>query len=261
MATSDIYPVVIARDAAETIEITLESLKAFPEVIVYDCGSRDRTRELCAAYPNAQFVDGEFLGSGRTKNQAAGLAEGDWILALDADEYLSDGLLATLGALSMRGPETAYSMHRHNLFMDKDIKWGGWGNDWVVRLYNRRTYHFSDAVLHEKVSLSTGAKIEPLKGALWHQAVIDIDQLLKRISRRSELAWHAEGRVYSPPLIVLNSLWILFRSYFLQLGFLEGWRGLVIAATDAAESFFGRMKRYSEAPVDSAATLGTKTRF
>ena len=62
MATDQIYPVVLARDAAATVEFTLESLRDFPEVIVYAWGSKGRTRETCRNYPNAHFVGGDFLG-------------------------------------------------------------------------------------------------------------------------------------------------------------------------------------------------------
>src|SRR5690242_16030440 len=70
MSTSDIYPVLITRDAAATIERTLESLAAFPEVVVYDNGSTDATIELCGRFPNVRVVTGEFFGYGKTKNHA-----------------------------------------------------------------------------------------------------------------------------------------------------------------------------------------------
>jgi hypothetical protein len=262
MAINQIYPVITAGDARDTIELALESLREFPEVIVYGSGCPRRIREICAAYPNAQFADGDFLGAGRTKNQAASLAEGDWILALDADEFVSDGLLATLRSLELCSPTTAYSVHRHNLFMGRDMHWGGWGNEWVVRLYNRRKYHFGDAAVHERVVLATGTKIVPLEGALWHHAVIDIDQLLPRISRDTDLARHVAGKVPSPPGILMRTLWAFCRCYVVKLGFLEGWRGLVIATSNAVETFFLHMKRYANRamPVRSAANLGSRPR-
>jgi len=260
MATDQIYPVVLARDAAATIELTLDTLRDFPEVIVYAWGSGDRVREICSGYPNVQYVDGDFLGNGRTRNQAASLAEGDWILALNADEHLSDALLTSLIRLTFDTETTAYSLQRHNLFLGKDIRWGGWGNDWLIRLYNRRSFHFDDALEHGRIALSTGAKIEPLQGALWRQTVTDIDQLLSRASWRSELGRHAEGRVLSPPLAVLSASWAFCRCYFCRLGLLEGWRGLLIAATAAIETFFRHMKRYAQVPEDAVAKLGTKSR-
>ena len=42
----------------------------------------------------------------------------------------------------------------------------------------------------------------------------------------------------------LSSFWAFVRSYLLQLGFLDGWRGLVIAVCDANGVFFKYMKPY-----------------
>lgn len=245
MAIDRIFPVVIARDAAATIEFTLASLREFSEVVVYDYGSRDDTREICPAYPNVQLVDGDFLGCGRTRNHAASLAEGDWILALDADEYLSDGLLASLRGLALDGLDDAFALHRHNLFMGEDMRWGGWGNEWLVRLYNRHRYQFSDAPIDEKVVLATDTRVTPLKGALWHEAVPSLDVLVRDIGLRASLRQHTAGKTVSPPLIALSALGAFWQSYLLKLGLLEGWRGLVIAAAASVETFFRLMQRYA----------------
>src|SRR5262245_35909816 len=96
MSTDEIYPVLITRDAAATIERTLHSLAEFPEVVVYDNGSTDGTIGLCRQFPNVKVVTGTFSGYGRTKNHAVSLARGDWVLSIDADEYLSEALLTEL---------------------------------------------------------------------------------------------------------------------------------------------------------------------
>ena len=248
MAIDSIYPVVIARDAAATIELTLASLREFPEVIVYDHGSRDRTQEISAAYPNVQLVNGEFLGGGRTRNHAASLAEGDWILALDAGEYLSDALIASLRALELGDPDRVYSAARHNLFMARDMRWGGWGSAWVTRLYNRQRYQFSDAPIDEKLILAADTRITPIKGALWREAVPTLDTLIRDVGMQARLRQHTMRRALPPPLIVLRAIWTFIVSYVLKLGALEGWRGLVIAAAASTEVFFRCMQRYATEP-------------
>ncbi len=246
MAIDRIFPVVLARDAAATIELTLASLREFSEVIVYDLGSRNLTRELCAPYPNVQVVAGEFLGGGRTRNHAGSLADGDWILALDADEFLSDALLASLRTLSLGKPDTPYAVLRHNLFMSRDIRWGGWGNEWSIRLYNRHRYQFSDASVGETLVLASDTRITPLKGALWHEAVPSIDVLMRDIGRRASLREPGAVKPVSPPVIALRTLAAFLYSYLLKLGLLEGWRGLVIAVAASVETFFRLIQRYTE---------------
>ena len=174
MALSDIHPVIITRDASRTLAATLESLRAFSEVIVYDNGSSDDTLEIATSFQNANVVTGEFVGFGPTKNRATALAAGDWILSVDADESVSDELLSSLAGLDLSEPCQTYAVHRHNLFVGRDIRWGGWGNDWLVRIYNRRHGALSEALVHEKVVVPAGVEPKKIDGALWHDpGVVD----------------------------------------------------------------------------------------
>jgi glycosyltransferase involved in cell wall biosynthesis len=248
MALSDIYPVIITRDASRTLAVTLESLRAFPEVIVYDNGSTDDTLSIARGFPNVKVVTGEFIGFGPTKNKAATLAAGDWILSVDADESVSGELLSSLAEMDLSEPRQTFAVHRHNFLVGRDIRWGGWGNDWLVRLYNRRHAGLSEVLVHEKVVVPGGVAPERITGALLHDNISDIDQLLHKISYYTELRRQEPGgRVYHPAVAMLRTFWAFFRSYVLELGFLAGWRGLVIATCDSMGTFFKHMKRYSDA--------------
>jgi glycosyltransferase involved in cell wall biosynthesis len=246
MSTDEIYPVLITRDAAATIERTLHSLAEFPEVVVYDNGSTDGTIGLCGQFPNVKVMTGAFSGYGRTKNHAVSLARGDWVLSIDADEYLSEALLTELREIRLDDPSVAYAVERHNLFLGKDVRHAGLGNNWLVRLFNRRRCRFSDVLVHEKVIVPTDCTTLRLRGAVWHQACTDLDQILDKISRYSELN-RVDG---APTRGVLNiwfrSAWSFFKSYVFKGGFLEGWRGIVIAHGDAMGTFFKHVKRYAD---------------
>ncbi len=244
MSVEEISPVIITRDAAATIAVTLESLRDFPRVTVYDNGSTDETLEICRRFPNTRIEMGRFFGFGPTKNHAADLAETDWVLPIDADEYLSDELLATLRNVDLHDPNVAYRIERYNLFMGKHVVHGGWGNDWLVRLYHRKVCRYNDVPVHERVSVPDTARIERLDGALWHQAVTDIDQFLKKISYYSELRKNDGARTVAPAVIAIRAGWAFFKNYVLQRGFTDGWRGLVIANCNAQGTFFRHMKRY-----------------
>lgn len=252
MSLEQIHPVLITRDAGATIERTLESLRGFPEVIVYDNGSSDDTLAICARFGNVRVHTGEFLGFGPTKGRAVSLASGDWILSIDADEYLGRSLLASLEALDLGDPKIAYRVERHNLFMGRHIRHSGWGNDWLVRLFNRTECHFDDAVVHEKVVVPPGVRLARVDGALWHQAASDIDQFLTKISRYSELEIRRSPRTHHPAVILLHAIWAFFRSFVLRAGFLDGWRGLVIAYCFGIGCFFKHMKRYVNKAVSEA---------
>jgi glycosyltransferase involved in cell wall biosynthesis len=256
MSLQQIHPVLITRNAGATIERTLRSLRDFPEVVVYDNGSTDETLAVCARFSNVKVVVGEFMGFGPTKAHVVGLAGGDWVFSIDADEYPGESLLQSLRELDLTDERVAYSVERHNLFMGKDIRHAGWGNDWLIRLFNRRHCRFNDAVVHEKVTVPAGVGLVRLDGALWHQAATDIDQFLTKISRYSELEVKRGRPAHHPLTIVLHAGWAFFRSYVLRAGFLDGWRGLVIAYCFGVGCFFKHMKRY----VDKTVPASERTR-
>lgn len=253
MSLSAIQPVIIARDAAATIERTLRSLEAFDDVLVYDNGSTDATLAICARFGNVRVETGAFLGFGPTKQHAVGLAARDWILSIDSDEYLSDELRAALERADLSNARIAYQVQRANLFMGQRIDHGGWGDDWLTRLFHRDVCRFDDAPVHEKLAVPRDVEIRRLAGVLWHTAVTDIDEFLHKISRYSELNRKKRHRVHSPANIWLRSRWAFFRSYVLKGGWREGWRGLVIANCIAEGTFFRHMKRYVDARVRNEA--------
>jgi glycosyltransferase involved in cell wall biosynthesis len=225
-----ISAVIITKDAAVTLTDTLNSLKSFQEVIILDNGSQDNTETIARQYKNVSFHIDTFDGFGLTKNKAVHLSKNDWVLSLDADESVSDELLASIQQWKIA------------------IYYGGWGNDKLVRLFNRKRFLFNDNCVHESVVVSHDGKQIPLNGVLKHNAVQEMGQFLSKVNRYSELRHKdllEKNKVPSLLMILLKVKFAFFRSYILQAGILEGWRGLVIAYSNANGVFFKYMKAYA----------------
>jgi glycosyltransferase involved in cell wall biosynthesis len=242
MPLSDIAAAIITRDAAETLAATLDSLIDLPEVVIYDNGSTDQTEEIARRYTNVRFIRGEFLGFGPTKNKAAELAEHDWIFSIDADEQASPELIRELASLSLADPKMLYETLRQNFMLGKHVRHSGWGRDWLPRIYHREQHRYNDANVHEKIIPRADSQVVRLKSPLRHDAVRDLGSFLVKIDRYTAI--RAADAVSALPTIVvyLKSLWAFFRVYLLQAGFLDGWRGLVIAWSDATGVFFKYMR-------------------
>ncbi|HEX7082170.1 MAG TPA: glycosyltransferase family 2 protein [Gammaproteobacteria bacterium] len=249
MTIARITPVIIARNAAGTLARTLRSLETFREVIVYENGSTDATEQVAASFPNTRVITGDFIGFGPTKNRAASFAATDWILSIDGDEYLAPALVDELAALPLDDAGVAYAVKRHNLLLGKLVEHGGWGDDWLVRLYNRNRCRVNNAMVHEKVEVPRDCRVVRLDGALWHEAVTDVDQFLRKISRYSELRRGDGAKTHRPLVILCRACWAFFRSLVLEAGFLAGWRGVLIAYANATGTFFRHMKRYADRAV------------
>ncbi len=239
-----ISAVIIVRDAEQTIGKTLASLRRFEEGIVYDNGSQDRTLEIVSGFPNVSLHKGDFFGFGPTKNHAVGLARHDWVLLVDSDESMSDELLASIAANDFSDSKIADSVLRANYLRGKRVRHSGWGGDWLVRLYHRGGTQVSDISVHEVVLPPAGGRVVRLRGELSHDAVRELSEFLVKIDRYSEIRRNGDWPIRSPALAVVSSLWAFVHSYVVKLGFLDGWRGLVIAVCDANGVFFKYMKPY-----------------
>ena len=245
-ARSRISVVLMVRDAEATLAATLDSVREFGEVLVYDNGSRDDTLSIAARYANVRIQQGEFRGFGPTRNAAAALACNDWIFSLDADEVVDAGLAASLSGLALDKPEQVYAVERRNYLLGKRVRHAGWGSQWLTRLYHRGTHQFTDAAVHEKVGLASGEQPLRLSGALRHTAMRDAGDFLVKMHRYTMLKAGESTRTYPPVVICLKTVWAFIRAYFLRLGMLDGWRGLLISVSEANGVFYKYMVIYSK---------------
>ncbi|MDG1462933.1 MAG: glycosyltransferase family 2 protein [Gammaproteobacteria bacterium] len=245
MSLNAISAVIIAHNSEATLSACLRSLERLPEVVIYENGSNDRTVEIARKFSNVRLEQGEFIGFGPTKNLAAKFSCNDWVLSLDSDEEVSSELIDELAALDLGDPKNLYKILRQNFFMGEHVKHSGWGNDWLPRLYNRKSHSYNEALVHENIIPLHDANIQKLRGPLRHRAVSEISQFLVKIDRYTELRMQEGSKGYGPLVSLLKANWAFFRSFILQLGILDGWRGVVIAWGDACGVFYRCMKCYA----------------
>lgn len=236
--------VIITKNAEAVLHGCLDSVKDFPEVLIYDNGSTDNTPELARQFNNVHLVSGPFLGFGPTKHHAVSLAKHDWILSLDADERVTPELQATLENWPVEAINKAGKIHRENLLLGKPVKHSGWGNDWLVRFFHRHTAQFNDAPVHEQVITSREVKVEKIPGKIRHLAVQDLSQFLEKVNHYSSIRAENSKKYYSLPTIILKTGFAFLRTYLLRRGFMDGWRGLVISFSNANGTFWKHMKAY-----------------
>jgi glycosyltransferase involved in cell wall biosynthesis len=238
--------VIITRNAAVTLDKTLESVSDFGEVVVYDNGSDDATIDIARSHANVALHEGEFFGFGPTKNHAVSLASNDWVLSLDADEEVSPELARYLESWTPGSDKAVGVIRRDNYMMGKLVDKGGWGADWLVRLFNRNAHRFNENAVHEYVPTSANSVREKIPHPIVHNAVQHLGQFLQKIDKYSEIRRETSDKTYSPAIIVLRSFFAFFRSYILKGGFLAGWRGLVIAWNTSNGVFYKYMKIYAD---------------
>jgi len=101
--------------------------------------------------------------------------------------------------------------------------------------------------VHESVQVT--GRVDTLTEALLHHSYRDLEDFVRRSNRYSTLAaqdWLRRGRRVSVPSLVMKPLGRFLSMYVLKRGFLDGWRGLVLAVL-YAEYVFLRMAKAWEA--------------
>jgi len=235
--------VIIAKDAQMTIKSSLESVKEFTEVILYLNNSTDETEQFAQNYKNVKIIKGKFTGFGDTKNRASSYAKNDWILSLDSDEIVPLDLRNELKSLVLKNHKELFIIKRDNYFLDKKIKYSGWGNDRLARLYNSSYHQFNQNIVHEYIELKTNSITINLKNSFKHNAVQNINQFLDKISKYSDLSAKNQ-KTCNFFLVILKAHFAFFKTYIIQLGFLDGYRGYIIAISNFNGSFYKYSKRY-----------------
>jgi glycosyltransferase involved in cell wall biosynthesis len=230
-ARTPISACVISYNEERCIARCLTSLRFCDEIVVLDSRSTDRTVAIAREH-GAQVHSQEFLGYVAQKNRAVELATHRWILALDCDEWVSPELHHEIDAARSAGlgAVSGFTMPRRNRYLGKVIRHGLFWPDRKLRLFDREQGRWGGTDPHDKVSVA--GVVRELRHPIDHdsyRSFADHRRTVDNFSRIAARAMCAEGRRFSwvdllvrPPFQVLKSL--LFKA-----GFLDGWRGFVIA--------------------------------
>jgi glycosyltransferase involved in cell wall biosynthesis len=199
------------------------------EIVVVDGGSTDRTEEIVRQH-GARFISRAWTNYAEQKNFAAQKASSDWILSLDADEELSAQLQTSLLAWKRQSPlSQVYEVSRRAWYLGAWIRHSGWYPDFQRRLYRRDAAQFS-GIVHEALRF-TGAPGR-LHGDLLHYTIDSFSEHEDKVARYTTLAaqqMFASGRRNWRGALWFGTPWSWLQNYFLRGGFLDGYRGALIA--------------------------------
>ncbi len=237
MSVHKISAVIITLNEQLNIERCLKSLQWADEIVIYDSGSTDSTVEI-AEKLGVKVFKGPWFGFGSTKKKAAELASHDWIVSVDADEEISEGLsheiIKTIETSSL---QVAYKIPRLSYYMERWIKYGGWYPDAQLRIFNKKNYQWNEAAIHEKVeALGQAQIVQQLKNNMHHYVFKNIEHQVSTNNKYSSLQaleMHKENKSFNYFHFLTKPYVKFLECYFLKLGFLDGWAGYVIARNAA----------------------------
>jgi len=240
--------VIICKNEADVIAETLQSFSGLTDdIVVYDNGSTDGTQQLIKGFP-VHYHTGQWEGFGQTKNKANSLAKYDWILSLDADEAIDTELKNNLLKLDLNNIKTVYKLKFKNFLGNKWLRFGEWGNDKHIRLFNRKGIKWNNAVVHEELLIPEDFTVVQLSGFVLHKTVDDVIEYKKKMKNYAMMnadKYFKEGKKISLLRIWLSPSISFIKNYFLRLGFLDGREGFISAGMTTKYTFL-KYKRLRE---------------
>lgn len=229
--------VVITRNEEKNITRCLKSLGFCDEIIVVDAESTDLTREICSQ-TKAKFFTRPWTNYSDQKNHAVSLTTADWILSVDADEEVSVDLQQEILSCIQSSNFSAYSIPRKTVHSGRWIRWGGWYPNRLVRLFRKAEGRWEGADVHEY--WKTTGRVGAISSDLIHYSFDSIYDQIDRNNRYSSLGANALRKAnekFSLVKLLFKPLSKFVETYFLKLGFLDGYLGFMIAVSAAYSVF------------------------
>lgn len=245
--------VLITLNEEDNLPRCLESVEGLAdEVVVVDSGSSDATQAITRE-AGCRLIQRQFTGYGEQKQFALEQARGEWLLCLDADEWLDPRARDGISSLLREPPPKSvcgFRLIRKFRYLGRWLRFGPWSGERKLRLVRSGCARWSNHTVHESLQLVQG-RCGDLPGRLLHEPYRDLSHQLRKIDRYTDLIAERDvstsgyriwfGMLLEPPLVFLHA-------YLLRLGVLDGRPGFMAAATHAFYFFlrYAKIRQHQE---------------
>lgn len=235
---------IIAHNEIQKIEQAITSVIWADEVVLVDSYSTDGTAEK-AEELGAKVIQVPFSGFGALRNAAIKSCKHEWILSIDADERCTKKVRAEILAI-LNGASTkdVYFIPRRNFLMGRWIRFSGWYPDYrQPQLFRRGSMEYDTLPVHEGYILKSSTPPGYLRNPIWQIPFGDPSEFLRKAQKYSDLgATKLAGRRPTFVGAFGHALWAFIKTFFLKLGFLDGWRGFLIGFSGFEATYYKHIK-------------------
>jgi len=246
---------VIAKNEADRLPRTLNAVRALTnDLIVIDSGSTDGTQALAEA-AGARLLHRDWEGYGPQKRFAEDQCRHNWVLNLDADEWVPPELAAEIAALFANGEPAAeaYEIRIAEVFPGEAAPHPFAYALPPVRLYRRDKGRYSASPVHDRVDLAQGTRVARLKGIVHHFSVRSIGDQIGKLNaysdqQVSDLA--ARGKRVPVWRIFVEFPAAFLKAYFVRRHFVRGVYGFITAMNYAFYRWLRVAKDYERRALD-----------
>jgi len=221
--------VVITKNEEANIEECLGSVHGWAdEILVVDDESTDRTVELSEKY--GRVLHRKMENEGIHRNWSYAQAKNEWVLSLDADEYVTEELKEEIARELKQTDHKCYTIPLRNFIGNYWVKHSGWYPAGKTRLFVKSSFKYEEVEVHPRVFCdgTTGF----LSNDIVHKGYPDFEHFLGSVNRQTTLEaskWIKTGRKMGIGKIIWRTVDRFFRHFVAKRGYKDGVYGFVIA--------------------------------
>ncbi len=229
----DLAVAVTACNNMRTIERVLESARPLARrIVVVDSGSTDGTVEACRNL-GAEVIYQQWLGHTAQKQFAIDLCRMHaWVLLLDSDEILEPDLRASIRTAieTDDGSIDGWHINRKTWFL------GGWLHytyqpEWRLRLVRGGRAVVRGPDPHDRLEVE--GRTGRLRGDIRHESSAGVEDLARKQIFHARVTAESARRGGGVLDLVVRPPAALIKQLILRRGFMDGRRGLILAALSA----------------------------
>lgn len=263
MAEPKVSVLVVAKNEARHLAACLSAVGwAHERIVVVDASSSDETLAIAVREADKTAVR-VFDDFAHQRNFALTLADGEWVLAIDADERSTPAFEAEVKrAIARANPAIAgFRVPIRSVVLGRRFAFSGTQHDLPLRLFRRGRGYWTGLV-HETVALD--GRIETLKHGLEHHTLADARTFLDKINRYTDLEAQElveSGRRFRLGALLVRPVWVFLKLYLGKQGFRDGLEGLAFCVFSGFSAFVRAWKhRERERALGAAAGHDRGTR-
>ena len=238
----NISVVINAQNVEADLPRALASVKSLAdEIVVVDQSSTDKTSDIAKKAGANVFSHESVDYVEKARNFGLSKATKDWILVLDPDEEVPQGLAREIQKIIKNPEADYYRISRKNIVFGKWLRHSRWWPDYNIRLFKKGTVSWNEVVHAVPMTRGVGGEIKDKEElAIVHHHYVNIDQYLERMIRYS--------RIQSKELIknkyefkwtdlVSKPVNEFLSRYFAGKGYKDGLHGLALSLLQAFSEF------------------------
>ena len=239
--TAKITAIIPTLNEEVFIREAIKSVDFADEIIVIDSFSSDATVEIARSL-NVTVLQRKFDDFSSQKNFAISQASHTWIYVLDADERVSNDLREEIIARAENPLDcVGFYVYRNFYLAGKQLKYGGVRSDKVIRLFRKDYCKYNGQLVHERIVAN--GNVGFLKNRIAHYSYRSYNHHIHKLNRYAALQAKSlfdEGSSVNLYHILIKPPVRFIIHFFIKFGFLDGYRGVIIAALKS----YGVLARY-----------------